>query len=112
MIIYHNPRCHKSRETLELLHSKGIKPEVIEYLKTPLSEKDIRSVLKKLKVTAKDIIRTNEPEFKENFSGEKLLEEEYIKALVKYPKLLQRPIVIKGEKAVIGRPPENVLELI
>ena len=112
MKIYHNPRCRKSRETLELIKSKGIDPEVIEYLKSPLTKEEIKSILEKLGLNAKDIIRKNESIFKEEFKGKVETEDEILKMLVENPKLIERPIVIENNEAIIGRPPENVLKLI
>lgn len=112
MKIYHNPRCKKSRETLSLLQEKNLDPEIVKYLDTPPSEKELKDVLDKLDIPAEKLIRKTEKIYKENYKGKKLSESEWIKAMVKHPKLIQRPIVIKGEKAVIGRPPENVLELV
>lgn len=110
--IYHNPRCSKSRQTLELLQSKGIEPEIILYLKNPLNQSTIRSLLTKLDISARELIRASEPEFKDNFGQRELTENACIQAMIDYPKLMQRPIVEAGERAVLGRPPENVLDLI
>ena len=112
MKIYHNPRCSKSRDSYNLLESKGLDFETVEYLKTPLSKEDLKEVLKKLNMKAEDIIRKGEPDFKENFKGKKLTEAQWISAMVKYPKLIERPIVVKEDKAVIGRPLENVENLL
>lgn len=112
MKIYHNPRCKKSRETLSLLQEKNIDPEIVKYLDTPPSEKELKDVLYKLGIPAEKLVRKTEKIYKENYKGKELSETEWIKAMVNHPKLIQRPIVIKGEKAVIGRPPENVLELV
>ena len=112
MIIWHNNRCSKSRCTLELIHDNNADVEVINYLETPPSKAEVVDVLKKLKMSAKDIIRKGESDFKENFKGRELSEDEWINAMIKFPKLIERPIVIKGNKAVIGRPPENVLDLM
>ena len=111
--IYHNPRCSKSRLTLELLKNKGINPEIILYLETPRSENELVSILKKLNFKAKELLRKGETEFKEqNLSDSSKSEEEIIQAMVNFPKLMERPIVIYGDRAVIGRPPENVLKII
>lgn len=112
MIIWHNNRCSKSRSTLELIHDKNADVEVVNYLDTPPSKADIVDVLRKLKMNAKDIIRKGESDFKENYKGQELSEDQWINAMIKFPKLIERPIVIKGNKAVIGRPPENVLDLM
>lgn len=111
--IIHNPRCSKSRQTLALLEENGITPEVIEYLKTPLTAEQISAILGKLGVTVRDIIRTKETEYKENgLDNTSLTDEQIIDVLANVPKLIERPIVINGEKAAIGRPPENVLAII
>ena len=111
--IYHNPRCSKSRLTLELLKDKGIDPKVILYLETPPSEKELVLILKKLNIEAKELLRKGEAEFKEqNLSDASKSEEDIIQAMVHFPKLMERPIVIYGDRAVIGRPPENVLKII
>lgn len=112
MIIYHNPRCRKSRETLELLKSNGVEPEVVKYLETPLSADQLKSLLKKLDIDATELLRKGEKEYKENYKGKDLSEKDAIDAMVKFPKLMERPIVVKGNSAAIGRPPENVLSLI
>lgn len=111
MEFYHNPRCGKSRTALKLLNEKGIEPEIREYLKTPPSADEIKSLLKKLGIKAHDLIRTGESIYKENFKGKELSEDQWIKAMADFPILIERPIYIKGDKAVIGRPPENVLDL-
>ena len=112
-IIYHNPRCSKSRLTLELLKEKGINPKIILYLEKPPSEKQLVSILKKLNYGARDLLRKGEAEFKEhNLSDESKSEQDLIRAMIEFPKLIERPIVIYGERAIIGRPPENVLEII
>lgn len=107
--IYHNPRCTKSRQTLELLQSKGIEPQVILYLEQGLTKTEIKEILSKLELSVRDIIRKNEEEFKDI---KNLSDEELIAAIVKTPKLLERPIAINGSKATIGRPPENVLGIL
>jgi arsenate reductase len=110
--IYHNPRCRKSRETLELLKSNKIDPEIILYLEDVPTQKALREILKNLDIPAEQLVRKSESIYKEKFKGKKLTEKEWIKAMVTYPKLIERPIVIKSKKAVLGRPPENVLALI
>ena len=111
--IYHNPRCSKSRLTLELLNEKGINPDIVLYLETPPSEKQLESILKKLNLKARDLLRKGEAEFKEqNLSDPSKSEQDLIRAMIEFPKLIERPIVIYGERAIIGRPPENVLEII
>ena len=110
--IYHNPRCSKSRQTLELIKNKH-EPIVIEYLKTPPNKDQLQQLLKLLSCSVRDIIRKTESEYKENNIADiNLSDDELLDSIVKYPKLLQRPIVINKDKAVIGRPPENVLSII
>jgi len=110
--IYHNPRCSKSRETLQILKENGIEAEIVEYLKDTPTEAELKEILTQLNLNAVDILRKGESVFKENFKGKELSNDEWIKAMVEYPKLMERPIVVKGNKAVLGRPPQKVLELI
>lgn len=112
MQLYHNPRCSKSRQTLAFLKEQGIEPEIIEYLKTPPDVKTLTEVIAKLGIKPLELIRKGEQIFKDNFKGKELSDQEWIEAMVEYPKLIERPIAIKGNKAVIGRPKENVLELL
>ena len=108
LTIYHNPRCAKSRETLKIIQDSGQEVKVIEYLKTPPAITELKEILTKLGINAEALVRKGEAAYKENFKGKALSEEEWLQALVDYPKLIERPIVIKGDQAVIGRPPENV----
>ena len=94
------------------MEEKGVEIEVVKYLETPLSADEIRDVLKKLGVKADEIIRKGEAAYKENFKGKELSEDEWVQAMVDFPKLIERPIIIDGDRAVVGRPPERVLELI
>ena len=110
--IYHNPRCSKSRNTLALLEENGIAPRVVLYLETPPDEAQIRDLLKKLGIGAADLLRRGEAEFRESGLGRDSSEQDIIAAMARHPKLIERPIVVKGKRAVLGRPPENVLELI
>ncbi len=111
--IYHNPRCTKSKATLKLLQNKGIEPEIIEYLETPPSVDDLTEILLMLDVPAREIMRKNESVYKElELGDESLNDEALINAMVHHPNLIERPIVVNGEKAAIGRPPENVLEIL
>ncbi len=112
MQIYHNPRCRKSRETLELLLTNGHDPDVVLYLDTPLSKGLLKKILKQLGMPAKDLIRKNEAVYKENFKGKELSESQWIDAMIKFPKLMERPIVVNKDKAALGRPPENVLAIL
>lgn len=112
LTIYHNPRCSKSRETLHLINDSKSEVEIVEYLVKIPTEKELRILLDKLGMQASEIVRKSEAIFKEEYKGKTLTNDEWIKAMVKYPKLIERPIVVKGDKAVLGRPPENVLQLI
>ncbi len=113
LTIYHNPRCTKSRQTLELLQSKGLEPKIVEYLKNPPTAKELDEILKKLKLEPQDITRTKEEVYgKLGLKNKKLSRAEMIGVLVKNPVLIERPIVVKDGKAAIGRPPENVLEIL
>lgn len=111
LTIIHNSRCSKSRQTLELLQEKGVEPTIIEYLKTPLTSNELASIAKKLTTPLNTMVRTKEDEYKSSpFDIDNL--NTVIEALVEIPKLLERPIVYNESKAIIGRPPENVLELL
>ncbi len=111
--IYHNPRCSKSRQTLQLLKDNAIEPEVVLYLEQQLTPTQIRDVLTKLGMTARQLLRKGEAAYKENnLADETLSEEQIIQLMVQFPKLIERPIVIRGDKAMIGRPPESVLTLL
>ena len=112
MKIYHNPRCRKSRETLSILREKKVNIEIVEYLKNPLSKEEISSILKKLNISAKELIRTQEKVYKELYKGKIFTEEQCCDILVKNPILIERPIVIKDNSGVLGRPPINVLALL
>ncbi|KYG85769.1 arsenate reductase [Roseivirga seohaensis] len=109
--IYHNPRCQKSRQTLQLIEESGEMLTIVEYLKDTPSEDQLREILKKLGMKAEEIVRKSEAIYKEQFKGKTLNEDEWIAAMVEYPNLIERPIVVKGDKAVLGRPPENVKSL-
>ncbi len=111
--IYHNPRCSKSRQTLELIRQQGIEPEVVEYLKTPPSKSELVDILSRLNMEPRQLMRTREVEYKENnLDSTELSNDQLIDAMVKNPKLIERPIVINLQKAALGRPPENVLEIL
>ncbi len=111
--IYHNPRCSKSRQTLDLIREQGIEPTVVEYLKTPPSKKELAEVLDKLDLSPVEIIRTGEPEYRElGLLNSSYTPEGLIEIMVEHPKLIERPIVVKGSKAAVGRPPENVLKIL
>lgn len=111
--IYHNPRCSKSRQTLQLLEENGIQAEIVLYLETPPSVAQLKKLLGQLGISPRALLRTGEDAYKENnLKDASLSDAQLLEAMVKYPKLIERPIVVKGDKAVLGRPPENVLELI
>ena len=111
--IYHNPRCSKSRQTLELLNERGIDLEVVDYLTAPLSTQALQTLSQKLRVSVVDMMRTKEQVFKELELGDTgVTDDQLLQAISQNPILLERPIVVGGDRAVIGRPPENVLELI
>jgi arsenate reductase len=111
--IYHNPRCSKSRQTLQLLEENGVEPTVILYLDTPPSKAQLSTLLKQLGISARELIRRGEEAYKENnLADSSVTEAQLIEAMVAHPKLIERPIVVKGDKAVLGRPPENVLTLL
>ena len=113
MQIYHNPRCSKSRQALELLRGRGVEPEVIEYLKSPPNEATLTRLLKQLGIGPRDLLRTKEPEYKAlGLADAGLDDAALIRAMVRHPKLIERPIVVEGRRAVLGRPPEKVLELL
>ena len=111
--IYHNPKCSKSRKALEIIKSKNIEPTIILYLVNKLSKAEIKNLLLKLGLSIRNILRTGEDEYKNNnLKNENLSNDKLIDFLIRFPKLLQRPIVVKNNKAVIGRPPENILNLL
>lgn len=110
--IYHNPRCTKSRATLALLNERGVEPKVIEYLTTPPTAKELKAIVSKLGIKPEALVRKGEDVYKEKFAGKALTDAQWIEALAANPILIERPIVVRGDKAVIGRPPENALELI
>jgi arsenate reductase len=109
--IYHNPRCSKSRATLALLEERGIEPEIVEYLKTPPDAERLKALLRKLGISAADLIRKNEKEWKEAGLAADADEDALIELMARHPILIERPIVEVGDRARIGRPPERVLEL-
>lgn len=112
MIIYYNPRCSKCREALDLLEKNNCEITFREYLKEPPTKKEVTELLKKLNCKAFDIVRTSEPLYKETFSDKNLTNTQWINVLCKNPILIERPIVIDGEKALVGRPPVTVLNLL
>ena len=113
VIIYHNPKCSKSRKALKIIKSKNIEPTIILYHVNKLSKTEVKKLLSKLGLSIRDILRTGEDEYKNNnLKNEKLSDDKLIQFLIKFPKLLQRPIVVKNNKAVVGRPPENILDVL
>ena len=110
--IYHKPNCSTSRKVYGFLQDQGVEFETIEYLKTPPTQKEIQTLLKMLGMKAEDIVRKRESLFKEKFADKKLTEEQWITVLSENPILIERPIIVKGNKAIIGRPPEKVLEFL
>lgn len=109
--IYHNPRCSKSRQTLALIEEKGITPEIVEYLETPPSQAKLKGIISALGVSPKDIIRKKEAK-EEGVDANVLNDADLIKAMAEHPRIIERPIVVSGDKAAMGRPPENVLAIL
>jgi arsenate reductase (glutaredoxin) len=109
--IYHNPRCNTSRKTLALLQEKGIQPEVVEYLKTPYTATQLKTLLGQMNLSAKAVVRKKEAAAA-GIDPDKMTEAALIDAMVKHPILVERPIVVSGNKAALGRPPENVLSVL
>lgn len=113
LTLYHNPRCSKSRGALELLEARGLTPTVVRYLETPPDAATLQSLLGKLGIGARQLLRTGEDEYKSlDLANPALSEAQLIAAMVAHPKLMERPILVAGDKAVIGRPPEKVLEIL
>ena len=112
--IYHNPRCSKSRQTLQLLRDNGVEPEIIEYLKTPPTAQELCAMCRKMGISPKDMVRFKEAEAKALGLSKKsvMADEEWCRILAEHPKLIERPIVVQGNRVVLGRPPEKVLEIL
>ncbi|CAA0092790.1 putative protein YfgD [Zhongshania aliphaticivorans] len=111
--IYHNPRCSKSRQTLQLLADNGVEPEIVLYLETPPTAAELKVLLKKLDLSPRQLLRKGESAYKEaGLADATLSDTALIAAMLAEPKLIERPVVVKGERAVLGRPPENVLALL
>lgn len=110
--IYHNPRCRKSREGLAILEESGQTFKIVEYLKEVPSKKYLSQLVKKLGIKPGELLRKNEAVWKEQYKGKELSDDEILEAMVKHPKLIERPIVISGDRAVLGRPPELIAEFI
>jgi arsenate reductase (glutaredoxin) len=109
--IYHNPRCSKSRETLALLEQAGVTPRIVEYLKTPPTAAQLKAIVARLGIEPEQLVRKGEDVYKSEYAGKTLTAAQWIDAMVKHPVLIERPIVIRGKRAVLGRPPENVKKL-
>lgn len=107
-IVYHNPRCTKSRCALQYLDDKKIKYDVIEYLKDTFSKEELKHVLSLLKIPAEELVRKGEEDYKENFKGKFLSEDEWVDAMLEFPKLIERPIVVHQNKAIVARPTEKI----
>jgi arsenate reductase (glutaredoxin) len=112
LTIYHNPRCTKSRNTLGLLQERGHEPRVVEYLKEPPTKSELEALLAKLGLKPEQLVRKGEEIYKAKYAGKKLTDAQWIDAMVADPILIERPIVVSGQRAVIGRPPQNVLQLL
>ena len=112
MKIYHNPRCKKSRAGLTFLAEKGIDPEVREYLKEPLTREELEQLVRKLGIPAEELVRKQEEKYRKELKEKTISEKEWIRILAENPKLIRRPIIEKGEKAVIGDPVENIQPLL
>lgn len=111
--IYHNPRCSKSRQTLQLLQDQGIEPEIIDYIKTPPTKSELEDILQKLAMEPRDLMRKNEAEYKTaGLKNPDLSKDQLLSSMLDTPKLIERPIVLANGKAAIGRPPENVLTIL
>jgi arsenate reductase (glutaredoxin) len=110
--IYHNPRCGKSRAALALLQERGIEPRVVEYLKTPLRKDELRQLVAQLGIPPEQLVRKGEDVYKQEYSGRMLTDSQWLDALAAHPILMERPVVVHGKRAVIGRPPEKVLEIL
>ena len=113
LTLYHNPRCSKSRGALELLEARGLSPNVVRYLETLPTAAQLTDLLTKLKISARQLLRTGEDEYKTlNLADSSLSDAQLIDAMAAHPKLIERPILVAGDRAIIGRPPENVLEIL
>ena len=110
--IYHNPRCGKSRGALAILEEKGIAPTIVEYLTTPPTKEELHAIVKKLGIEPEQLVRKREEVYKKKFAGKTLSDDQWLDAMAKYPILIERPIVVRGGRAIIGRPPEKVLEIL
>ena len=112
MKLYHNPRCSKSREGLAILKDRNLNFEIVEYLKAPLNRKELSDIIKKLNIAPIDLVRKNESIWKEKYKGQNLDNEQVLNAMVEHPKLIERPILVNENLAVVGRPPEQLISII
>ena len=113
LVIYHNPGCSKSRETLQILQDNNLSPEIVEYLDEPPTAQELTDIIAMLGIGARDLLRTTEQAYRDaELDDDSLSDDEIIEAICQYPTLLQRPIVVAGDKAIIGRPPIKVLDII
>jgi arsenate reductase (glutaredoxin) len=112
LTIFHNPKCSKSRETLALLRGRGIEPRIVEYLKTPPTTAELAAIVSRLGVRPEALVRKGEDVYRAQYAGRQLTDAQWIEAMVANPVLIERPIVVAGDKAAIGRPPELVLSLL
>jgi arsenate reductase len=112
MKIYHNPRCRKSREGLEILRNSGCEFEIIEYLKSVPMASDLAEIIEMLGIKPSELVRTSESIYKEKYKGRSMTDDQWIEAMIEYPKLIQRPILVSGKKAILGRPPEQFNTLL
>ncbi|WP_312232969.1 arsenate reductase (glutaredoxin) [Stutzerimonas nitrititolerans] len=113
LTLYHNPRCSKSRSALELLEGRGLTPTIIRYLETPPTAAELQDVLNKLGIAPRQLLRTGEDEYKQlDLANPDLSDEQLIEAMVAHPRLIERPILVAGDRATVGRPPEKVLEIL
>jgi arsenate reductase len=110
--LYHNPRCSKSREALQLLEKEGETIEIVKYLENPPSHQELKQIVELLGISPMELVRTQETAWKENFRGKELTDDEVIDAMIKFPKIIERPIAIHGTKAAVGRPPKKVLDIL
>ena len=109
--IYHNPKCSKSRATLARLVQRGVEPKIVEYLKTPLAAAELEALVEKLGLTPEQLVRKGEDVYKKEYAGKQLSAAQWLAAMARHPILIERPIVVVGGKAVLGRPPENIDQL-
>jgi len=112
IVIYHNPRCSKSRAALALLRERGYEPRVIEYLNAPPTREELLRLVEKLGVPAEQLVRKGEEVFRTQFAGKPMSQAQWLDAMAAHPILIERPVIVRGARAVIGRPPENALDLL